>query len=55
MTVREVGLAARSYWKDSGGVRQDIKYLVARDVLPTPVDVPNLASLVVRYRLSLVL
>lgn len=55
VTVREVGLIARSYWRDSGGVRQDIKYMVARDVLPVPVDVPNLATLVVRYRVELTL
>jgi len=55
VTVREVGLMARAYWKDVNAVRQDEKYLVARDVLPAPVDVPNLATLVVRYRVGLTL
>jgi hypothetical protein len=53
--VREVGLVARSYWGGSGGtnVAQDIKYLIARDVLPSPVTVKPLGSLTVRYRISL--
>ncbi|MEM2163680.1 MAG: hypothetical protein QXR62_04570 [Candidatus Bathyarchaeia archaeon] len=51
--VREVGLAARSYWKDRYAVQQDQKFLIARDVLPNPVTVPSLATLVVRYRISL--
>jgi hypothetical protein len=50
VVVREVGLAARS--RDS---RQgiDSKFLVARDVLPTPITVKPLGSLTVRYRISL--
>ena len=51
--VREVGLISRSYWKDLSAVRQDIKYLIARDVLPNPILIPNLSSLTVRYRISL--
>jgi hypothetical protein len=53
--VREIGLAARSYWKDESTVRNDIKFLMARDVLPTPITVKNLGNLTVRYRVSLVL
>jgi hypothetical protein len=53
VTVREVGLIARNYWKDAGGVRNDVKFLVARDVLPTPVTVKPLGSLTVRYRITL--
>jgi hypothetical protein len=51
--VREVGLMARNYWKDFGAVRNDVKFLIARDVLPTPVIVKPLGSLTVRYRISL--
>jgi len=51
--VREVGLLARNYWKYSGAVTNDAKFLIARDVLPNPILVPNLASLTVRYRISL--
>jgi hypothetical protein len=53
VTVREVGIIARSYWKISTGVIDDVKYLIARDILPSPVKVPNLGTLTVRYRVSL--
>lgn len=53
VVVREVGLIARNYWKDVGGINVDVKFLVARDVLPSPVTVKNLSSLTVRYRISL--
>jgi hypothetical protein len=51
--VREVGLIARNYWKDLNSVYVDVKFLIARDVLQNPILVPNLASLTVRYRISL--
>ena len=53
VVVREVGLVARSYWKGFDAVRQDVKYLIARDVLPSPITVKPLGSLTVRYRISL--
>jgi hypothetical protein len=53
ITVREVGIIAKSVWRDSSAVRNDVNFLVARDVLPTPVKVPNLGTLTVRYRVSL--
>jgi hypothetical protein len=53
VTVREVGIIARSYWKTYGGVANNVKYLIARDILPSPVKVPNLGTLTVRYRVSL--
>jgi hypothetical protein len=53
VVVREVGLIARNYWKDVSAVRNDVKFLIARDVLPTPVTVKPLGSLTVRYRISL--
>jgi hypothetical protein len=55
VVVREVGLMARNYWKDRSAVRSDVKYMIARDVLPSPVTVKNLGSLTVRYRISLTL
>jgi hypothetical protein len=55
VVVREVGLIARNYFKDLGAVRNDVKFLIARDVLPSPVRVKNLGSLTVRYRISLTL
>jgi hypothetical protein len=52
ITVREVGLIARNrFIKPSS----DVKFLIARDVLPSPVRVKNLGSLTVRYRISLTL
>jgi hypothetical protein len=53
VVVREVGLIARNYWKDYSAVRNDVKFLIARDVLPNPIVIPNLSSLTVRYRISL--
>jgi hypothetical protein len=50
VVVREVGLIARAH-DDYAGV--DVKYLIARDVLPSPVTVKPLGSLAVRYRISL--
>ena len=51
--VREVGLIAWNYWRNPGGVVNSVKFLIARDVLPDPILIPNLASLTVRYRISL--
>ena len=53
VVVREVGLIARNYWKDQAAIRNDVKFLIARDVLPTPITVKNLGNLLVRYRISL--
>jgi hypothetical protein len=53
VVVREVGIMARNYWKDDRGVRNDVKFLIARDVLPSPVTVKPLGILVVRYRISI--
>jgi len=53
VTVRETGLIGRNYWKDENAVRNDVLFLVARDVLSPPVSVPNLHLLTVRYRLTL--
>jgi hypothetical protein len=53
ITVREVGLIARNRFNYPTSV--DAKFLIARDVLPSPVRVKNLGSLTVRYRISLTL
>ena len=55
VSISEVGLVARAYWKDSGGLRQDIKYLIARDVLPTSYTVPNGGSATVAVTVEVVL
>jgi hypothetical protein len=41
ISINEVGIMARNYWKDYNAVRNDVKYLIARDVLPTAYIVPN--------------
>jgi len=53
VVVREVGLVTRNYWKDKNAVGNDVKFLIARDVLPAPVTVKPLGSLTVRYRIGL--
>jgi hypothetical protein len=45
ITVKEVGLLVKKC--DSGGASRS--FLVARDVLPSPVDVPDGATLTIRY------
>ena len=44
ITVREVGLAVKTSWGFG-----PCYVLLARDVLPTPVTVPNYGTLIVRY------
>jgi len=53
VTVREVGLFARNRYQSSAGVEVDVIFMVARDVLPNPVTVNPLGSLLVRYRVVL--
>jgi len=53
VTVREVGLFARNRYQTSAGVEVDVIFMVARDVLPNPVTVNPLGSLLVRYRVVL--
>jgi hypothetical protein len=45
VTVKEVGLIVK-VWDSSANSRS---WLIARDVLPSPVDVPDGASLTIRY------
>jgi len=49
ITVSECGIMARSYWKDGNAVRQDIKYLIIRDLIDPPIQVPNTATLTITY------
>ena len=48
ITIREVGLGVRNYWKDWGNVRKDLKFLIVRDVLSEPKDVPDGGSSTVK-------
>jgi hypothetical protein len=41
ININEVGVVARNYWKNHYGVQNDVKFLIARDVLPTTYTVPN--------------
>jgi len=49
ITVNELGIIARNYWADAGGTEKDIKFLILRDVLASPVSIPDGATLTVRY------
>jgi len=53
VTVREVGLFARNRYQYDAGIEVDVIFMVARDVLPNPVTVNPLGSLLVRYRVVL--
>jgi hypothetical protein len=41
VNVNEVGLVARSYWKDQDSLDNNVKYLIARDVLPSTYTIPD--------------
>ena len=41
ITISEVAIYARSYWKDSAGVAADDKFMIMRDVLSPPYNVPS--------------
>jgi hypothetical protein len=53
VTVREVGLFTRNRYQNVSGIEVDVIFMVARDVLPNPVTVNPLGSLLVRYRVIL--
>ena len=55
ITIREVGLVARNYWKDLNAVRSNVKFLIARDVLSTSYNVPNGGSATVAITIEVVL
>jgi len=40
ITIAEVGISARNYWKTDVGGLNDIVFLIARDVLPSSYTVP---------------
>ena len=40
ITINEVGIIARNYWKSEKGALNDVTFLIARDVLPTSYTVP---------------
>jgi hypothetical protein len=41
ININEVCIVARNYWKTLGSVVNDVKFLIARDVLPSTYTVPN--------------
>ena len=56
VNINEVGIIARSYWKDQYNlVQQDLKYLISRDLLPTTYTVPNGATANVIITIKVVL
>jgi len=50
VTVQEIGIIAWNFWWDKLGSRNNVKYLILRDVLDSPVSVPDGATLTVRYK-----
>jgi len=53
ITVSEVGLGVRSYWKGKNGIKNDIKFLIARDKLSTTHTVPDGGSLTVKITITI--
>jgi hypothetical protein len=54
ININEVCIIARSYWKDEGGVTNNVKYMIARDVLPSTYTVPNGGSATVAVTVEVV-
>jgi hypothetical protein len=54
ININEVCLFARNYWKDSAAVRNDAKYMIARDALSTTYTVPNGGSATVAITVEVV-
>ena len=48
--VREIGIIAWNYWRYESSVTKNVKFLILRDVLDSPVSVPDGATLTVRYK-----
>jgi hypothetical protein len=40
ITINEVGLEAKNYWKDATGTKINVTFLIARDLLSTSYSVP---------------
>jgi hypothetical protein len=41
ININEVGIVARNHWKSSNRVANDVKFLIARDVLSSTYTIPN--------------
>jgi hypothetical protein len=54
ININEVCIIARSYWKELFGVMNDVKYMVARDALPSTYTVPNGGSATVAVTVEVV-
>jgi len=55
VTINEVGLIAWNFWRDFNAVNADVKFLIARDVLPTTYTVPDGGSATVAVTVEVVL
>ncbi|MCL7393200.1 MAG: hypothetical protein LZ162_06205 [Thaumarchaeota archaeon] len=55
VNINEVGLIARNYWKHRDALQNDVKFLIARDVLPSTYTVPNGGSAVVAVIVEVVM
>jgi len=55
IVINEVALIARCYWKDYGAVRNDVTFMIARDVLPSTYTVPAGGSATVAVVVEVVL
>jgi hypothetical protein len=54
ININEVCIFARSYWKSASSIQNDVKYMVARDVLPSTYTVPNGGSATVAVTVEVV-
>jgi hypothetical protein len=54
ININEVCIIARSQWRDGVGVTNDVKYMIARDVLPSTYTVPNGGSATVAVTVEVV-
>lgn len=40
ININEVGIGVRNFWRAASGISKDVKFVIARDVLPTSYPVP---------------
>jgi hypothetical protein len=54
ININEVCIVARSFWRDGVSIVNDVKYMIARDVLPSTYTVPNGGSATVAITVEVV-
>jgi hypothetical protein len=54
ININEVCILARCYWRDGGTIVNDVKFLIARDALPTTYTIPTGGTATVVFTIEVV-